>query len=375
MDLDIFSMSDRELCDLCMDGMNDLGIIKSLSIDKNKLYKFIIEIAELYHNNPYHNWRHGFSVFSCVYSFLKKTEMYHKLSLIDIFALCIASIAHDVDHPGNTNDFEINMNSELAIKYNDISVLENHHCNVLFMTLCNKDYGCHFISHFNIENQRKFRKKIILAILATDMKYHFDICLDLDKTNPFDARLIDYESNNNENVNENNETKEKQGSKIDNENHIQFILNVFIHSADLSAQIQPWELALKWSECIRQEFINQVKKENKNQIPISKFMEHMDDNEIFWKLQLGFIDFILKPLWKQIARLYPSLGPYYFQLLFNRDEIKKQHEFCQSQKFKHGRVSMADQKITKKTSNNESFETRKRSQSWGASANINITND
>ena len=44
------------------------------------------------------------------------------------FALIISAIVHDLDHPGHNNNYEVNSHSELAIMYNDKSVLENHHC-------------------------------------------------------------------------------------------------------------------------------------------------------------------------------------------------------------------------------------------------------
>ena len=47
----------------------------------------------------------------------------------------IASVAHDIGHPGVNNTFLINSNDELAIRYNDISVLENHHASSLFKIL------------------------------------------------------------------------------------------------------------------------------------------------------------------------------------------------------------------------------------------------
>lgn len=42
---------------------------------------------------------------------------------------------HDVDHPGNNNDYEKNSKSNLALLYNDISILENHHASVAFRML------------------------------------------------------------------------------------------------------------------------------------------------------------------------------------------------------------------------------------------------
>lgn len=51
------------------------------------------------------------------------------------FALMVASVAHDIGHPGVNNNFLINSSDELALRYNDISVLENHHASSLFKIL------------------------------------------------------------------------------------------------------------------------------------------------------------------------------------------------------------------------------------------------
>ena len=48
------------------------------------------------------------------------------------YALLIASLCHDMGHPGKTNNFLIATRDRLALRYNDVSVLENHHCASLF---------------------------------------------------------------------------------------------------------------------------------------------------------------------------------------------------------------------------------------------------
>ena len=50
------------------------------------------------------------------------------LNKFEKLALLISANIHDADHRGLTNNFYINSRDELAITYNDRSVLENHHC-------------------------------------------------------------------------------------------------------------------------------------------------------------------------------------------------------------------------------------------------------
>ena len=111
---------------------------------------------------PFHNWRHGFDVSHCAFLILDAVPgVAATLGPVGRLAVLIGSLAHDIAHPGNTNGFEvrrgkiglalltsvyatsvphalqINSVSELAVTYNNQSVLENHHAATLFRLLLN----------------------------------------------------------------------------------------------------------------------------------------------------------------------------------------------------------------------------------------------
>ena len=95
------------------------------------------------------------------------------MSKIDVLALMIGSLCHDLQHPGTNNTYQINSKSELAIRYNDISVLESFHCSMAFQLLENPN--CLILKSLTSAQYKEFRKTMISAILKTDMALHFEL--------------------------------------------------------------------------------------------------------------------------------------------------------------------------------------------------------
>ena len=105
--------------------------------------------------------------------------------------MSIAALMHEVDHPGNNNNYEIQKNSLLASRYNDISVLENHHgavgWNVIYGDFSGNNgssgSGDTIIDSLSNDDLLTFRKTTIKAILHTDMIYHFSLIEQLSSLN------------------------------------------------------------------------------------------------------------------------------------------------------------------------------------------------
>jgi len=164
-------------------------------------------------------------------------------------AAVFASSIHDVDHPGLTNQYLINTSSELALMYNDESVLENHHLAVAFKLLQAKDRD--ILVSLNKKQRQTLRKMTIDMVLATDMSKHMSLLADL-KT------MV--------------ETKKVAGSGVlllDNYTDRIQVLQNMVHCADLSNPTKPLELYRHWVDLIMEEFFRQGDLERESNMDIS----------------------------------------------------------------------------------------------------------
>ncbi|CAE7803569.1 pde-4, partial [Symbiodinium sp. CCMP2456] len=68
--------------------------------------------------------------------------------------------------------FCTNAGHDLALTYNDRSVLENMHSATCFHLM--KGFGCDVLASASREKRAQYREHIVGLILATDMATHFD---------------------------------------------------------------------------------------------------------------------------------------------------------------------------------------------------------
>uniref|UniRef100_A0A3B1IVW1 Phosphodiesterase n=1 Tax=Astyanax mexicanus TaxID=7994 RepID=A0A3B1IVW1_ASTMX len=217
---------------------------------------------------------------------------------LEILAALFAAAIHDVDHPGVSNQFLINTNSELALMYNDESVLENHHLAVGFKLL--HEENCDIFQNLTKRQRQSLRKLVIDMVLATDMSKHMSLLADL-KT------MV--------------ETKKVTSSGVLLLDHytdrIQVLRNM-VHCADLSNPTKPLAVYRQWTERIMEEFFRQGDKERERGMEISPMCDkHTASVE---KSQVGFIDYIVHPLWETWGDLvHPDAQDILDTLEDNRD--------------------------------------------------------
>ena len=270
--------------------------IEMLNIDIVKMQRFIMAVSENYQDNPFHNFFHAFSVAQIIFSMSVINGKFEKfLSPFENFALILSGLGHDLNHPGVTNIFMINSRHPLAVRYNDISVLENHHAATLIRFL--ELSGCDILSSLSPADQTNMRKIIIPTILATDMAKHNFVM----------ERFI-------------STMREFDKSKAD---HRQSFMDIVLHASDVGNPVLKFELATVWSLRIIKEFNEQVWKEEQKGIPISEFMRIGSDINKIKRNQIGFIDMFIHPLWMLIGNHLIGLEGYLKSIEENRVSWEK----------------------------------------------------
>uniref|UniRef100_A0A8C4ZH48 Phosphodiesterase n=1 Tax=Gadus morhua TaxID=8049 RepID=A0A8C4ZH48_GADMO len=284
--LDIFRIGehsgDRPLTVLMYSIFQERGLLQSFRIPADTFLSFMLTLEDHYHHDvAYHNSLHAADVVHSTHVLLSTPALEEVFSSLEIMAVLFASAIHDVDHPGLTNQFMVNTSSELALMYNDSSVLENHHLAVGFKLL--QEHNCDIFQNLGSKQRHSLRKMVIDMVLATDMSKHMNSLADM-KT------MV--------------ETKKvtSQGVLLlDNYSDRIQVLQNMVHCADLSNPTKPLPLYRRWTDRIMEEFFTQGDRERDEGLEISPMCDK--NNASVEKSQVGFIDYVVHPLWEAWADL------------------------------------------------------------------------
>uniref|UniRef100_A0A671PXL0 Phosphodiesterase n=1 Tax=Sinocyclocheilus anshuiensis TaxID=1608454 RepID=A0A671PXL0_9TELE len=284
--IDIFKIAEfsgnRPLTVIMYTIFQERDLLKTFMIPSDTFLTFLMTLEDHYHvDMAYHNNIHAADVVQSTHVLLSTPALEDVFTDLEIMAALFASAIHDVDHPGLSNQFLINTNSELALMYNDASVLENHHLAVGFKLL--QEENCDIFCNLSKKQRQSLRQMTIDMVLATDMSKHMNFLADLKtmvetkKVTSLGVLLLDNYSD-----------------------RIQVLQNM-VHCADLSNPTKPLELYRQWTDRIMVELFRQGDRERDKGIEISPMCDkHTASVE---KSQVGFIDYIVHPLWETWADL------------------------------------------------------------------------
>ncbi|EEB11344.1 cAMP and cAMP-inhibited cGMP 3',5'-cyclic phosphodiesterase, putative [Pediculus humanus corporis] len=85
--------------------------------DIQNLIDFMIRVKKGYHQIAFHNFEHVFNVFHCAFVALHKNK--DVFNIIEMVAIILTSVCHDIDHSGLTNNFLYLTNDLLTQLYDD----------------------------------------------------------------------------------------------------------------------------------------------------------------------------------------------------------------------------------------------------------------
>jgi hypothetical protein len=85
------------------------------------------------------------------------------------------------------------------------------------------------------------------------------------------------------------------------------LLKMLVHCADLSGQALDTDLAQEWGIKVMQEFQQQSQKEEEKGLPLTPIMKGLEDPARQHQEQLGFIQFVVLPLFQTMSAILPEL--------------------------------------------------------------------
>ena len=273
--------------------LENLGLLDEEILNVSKLDPFLNSVSAQYKESSlYHNSMHGSDVTHSVYIFFthSNAEKIAKTNVLDLLSIIIAALGHDIGHPGLNNTFLINDSTDMAITYNDISVLENFHASTLFKTLRKSENN--IFEKLSSIDYKIIRKRIISEILSTDMANHGKV-----------ISLIKSKIS----LNENNEYKLNllSGNEQTKNDEQQCLLDFMLHLADLAHNAKIFNISIQWVELLSEEFWRQGDLEKERKLPVS-FLCDRDDVNIP-KSQTGFISGFVIPNYECLVTIFPTL--------------------------------------------------------------------
>jgi cAMP-specific phosphodiesterase 4 len=300
LNFNVFNLSkysnNLELCVLMNHLMKLHNFNETINVNSLHYKNYFFQINTNYRKNTFHNSIHASDVVQTLYFIIKtcNVDLICNLTDLDIFSCYFAAAIHDLDHPGNNNNYEIQVGSKLALSYNDKAVLENYHLYKAFRLL--KMDNCDVFEGFSTLNYNTARATIISMVLSTDMANHFsDLALIKKrvKTEDFNPQTIDKQP----------------------------LLNQLIHASDISNPTKPIDLYKEWVSRLFIEFYNQGDKEREKGLNISFMCDRYNTN--ISSAQVDFIDNIVFPLYDTLSLAFPNLKMINNIILNNKEEFKK----------------------------------------------------
>mmetsp|Transcript_43633 Transcript_43633/g.79550 ORF Transcript_43633/g.79550 Transcript_43633/m.79550 type:complete len:501 (+) Transcript_43633:92-1594(+) len=240
--------------------------------NREKVVEFFRALELNYKENPFHNGTHAADVTLAGHYFW--TRLSKRLpgyfTQVDLLVVLVATTIHDVAHPSVNNDYLVKTKDELAIQYNDRSVLENMHAATGFRIM--RNMGVTLLEH-NLPSPpaAALRSRVIDMVLATDMAKHKEVVEDLALQVSSSSSLHEVD-------------------KLVMEKHL-------VHMADLAHPLREMKQHREWTRRLSEEFFAQGDLEKKLGLQPMALFDRVAAPPVSTG-QVGFLTFVITPCWR-----------------------------------------------------------------------------
>eukprot|EP00928_Gymnodinium_smaydae_P017078 TRINITY_DN16505_c0_g2_i3.p1 TRINITY_DN16505_c0_g2~~TRINITY_DN16505_c0_g2_i3.p1 ORF type:complete len:649 (-),score=154.73 TRINITY_DN16505_c0_g2_i3:117-2063(-) len=239
--------------------------------------------------NAFHNWYHAVDVQHTMWRMMRISQAHVFLTGLNQLAMLVAAIGHDVGHFGVNNAFLVETGHEITVRYNDCSPLENMHCAKLFEIITSTP-GANIFKTVSRSDFFEIRRFCVEMVLHTDMAHHFEMVKEMQML---------YQMNSDATSDELIRLFRERDTKTK-------VMNLILHSADISNPCKPWKITHDWALRCLDEFFDQGDKERQLGIPVQMLNDRTKVCKPF--SQIGFGEFMIAPLEAAKTALFPSLS-------------------------------------------------------------------
>ena len=296
-------------------GLTGYFLIDEFGITPKAIAQFLRKVEKDYPTrdvNPYHNNIHASDVIQSTHALIQMggADLMRAYTSLEVFSILMAAALHDIHHPGTNNNYQVNKQTDLALLYNDQSVLENMHASRASHLLKEsgggqgvKDETESIFGKMCKQDKATVRTGIIRSILSTDMSYHFK---SVAKMEGYIADVMD-EIDSEKNELEASIPASLLGrlGKSEHSKLREKLLPFILHLADISNPAKSPDLTIEWSQCAYDEFFLQGDKEADEGMAISPLCDRTTTNPPDG--QIGFITFVVKPAFLLLRKCLPGI--------------------------------------------------------------------
>ena len=255
------------------------GSAQLLGVDRERLRGFIRKVSHHYRENPYHNFHHAVDTVNTVGWMVSRPGLAANLPPHFRFLLMLTALIHDVEHPGNNNQWEVQTQSALAKRYENVAVLEKHSLAVTLKIMADPAHD--LLLPFGVPVAERWLRIIEEVVLATDFAMHRQFIDD------FKAYLA------------------SQPRDYGNPVFLSWLARAIMKAADIANTSKPFPEAKVWGQRVMMEFWAQGVMEKQHNLPVGP----LNDPETVQlnAAQAGFIRFAALELFELLSSVDAGL--------------------------------------------------------------------